>query len=87
MTTAEKDIHYGNLNRRFDRRAAELRELGFTYKGIDQLGAEGHSLAVFTRPERFKPGKHETVAAGFVLTADPIIWEDTIDRFSRNPIF
>lgn len=80
MTTKQKSKHYEKLNRRFDDRAALLREMGFKYTGLDKIGAEGHNLAVFTRPERFKPGKHETIAAGYVLAADPVLWDDTVAR-------
>lgn len=64
------DEHYGELNERFDARAAVLREAGYVYGIIPGL-----PVAVFTRT---RAGKLQAVASGTVLNADEIVWEDTV---------
>ena len=75
MTAAEKNAHYGQLNARFDERAAVLTGLGFRYEHV-----AGLNMAVFTKSRH---GRIHAVAAGVVMNADAVVWEDTLDSVNR----
>lgn len=72
MTSNE---YYGKLNQRFDRRAADLRRLGFKYQVVPGL-----NVAVFVAT---KWGKTMAIAAGTVLNASRFVWRDELDRAER----
>lgn len=72
MTPAQKNDHYGMLNERFEERSAFLRNKGFVYKRIEELG-----IAVFTRKRL--GGKPITFAAGAIMNADPTVWGDMMN--------
>lgn len=75
MTAAERNAHYGKLNVRFDAREEQLRGLGFKYTHVPGLG-----IAVFVR-ERFT--RTHAIAAGTVMNADDVVWEDTLGSATR----
>ncbi len=70
-----KSSHYAYLNQRFDHRSEELRSVGYKYAHVPAMG-----IAVFTKA---KHGKVHTIAAGTVLNADVMVWEDTLEAAIR----
>jgi hypothetical protein len=72
MKQITSNQRYGGMNRRFDRRAAQLVKFGFHYTQI----ADG--VAAFTR--RAFWSKQQSVLAAVVLMADNNIWRDELAR-------
>ena len=72
-----RDAHYAMLNNRFDDRAKQLRELGFTYTQVPEW-----DTAVFAR-KRLGRTIPTTVPAAFVMHTDEIVWADRIEEVSR----
>lgn len=62
------NVLYGQINRRFDRRASLLRRLGFTY--VSDKG-----LASFVRTKR---GRTQSIAASAVLGYHNRLWREII---------
>jgi len=60
--------YYGGLNRRFDKRAARLRKLGFEYTGTD--------FGAFFIRKRF--GRMSSIPAPTLHHADARAWFDTL---------
>lgn len=70
------NVFYGQLNRRFDRRAKLLRKLGYKYSSVQVLG---DTIAVFAKPRRFGM-RHDIITASIVLTSHNRIFRDYISR-------
>jgi hypothetical protein len=68
--------YYGGLNRRFERRAALLRRLGFTYQRI-----EGMPVAVFGRGYL---GKSQAIPAAVLHHADNRAWFEELARTLKH---
>lgn len=75
MTAADRNAHYGTLNVRFDARAAQLRGLGYRYERL-----EAYDVAVFTK---VAAGRRKSIAAGSVMNADEVVWQDDLERLAR----
>lgn len=72
MTSNE---HYGKLNARFEERSAHLRKIGYKYTRVEE-----YNITFFTCK---KFGKVESIAVGTVMSADPLVWADTLERATR----
>lgn len=71
--------YYGGQNRRFDRRAKQLRKFGFRYERIAEL-----DFAVFVRPQRFNPNRKQAIPTAFLFVADNRAWNGKLEEFLRR---
>lgn len=76
MTSNE---HYGQLNERFDERAALLRSKSFTYQHCEILN---NPVAVFVKPTPSQR-KPTIVLAAFVMNADARSWDDKLAEVAQ----
>lgn len=79
MQSLTSNQHYGAINRRFDRRAARLKSLGFRYERIEQFG-----IAVFIRGTREIDVKKTTIPASTVAHADNRSFIDILSATCRR---
>ena len=73
--------YYGGLNRRFDRRAKQLRRFGFKYVRVEEF-----AIAIFVkgRPDCAYAKKKNRLTACFVMNADNRAYAEALQRACRG---
>lgn len=66
---------YGKLNKRFDKREKELREMGYKRETLF-----AYNIALYVR---VRHGKIHAISAGTVMNASKRVWEDHITECQR----
>lgn len=66
---------YGKINRRFDKREKELREMGYKRETLS-----AYNVALYVR---VRHGKTHAIPAGTVMNASKRVWDDMITECQR----
>lgn len=77
--TLTSNQFYAGLNRRFDKRAAKLRKMGFKASTFEIPGTR-QTYGVFLRGQ---PGRMESVLTSLVMNATNRVFNDELARLRR----